>query len=83
MSAANLESVLEIAPDPTVIIDREVRVVAASAPAALLFGRPGSELAGLPLEELIPGGVLDPEAELSVRRPDGAELPVEISVGVV
>ena len=83
MSAANLESLLEIAPDPTVIIDREVRVVAASAPAALLFGRPGSELAGLPLEELIPGGVLDPEAKLSVRRPDGAELPVEISVRVI
>jgi len=83
MIAADVQSLLEIAPDPTVIVDRAVRVVAASEPAALLFGRSRSELRGLPLEELVPGGVLDPEARLTVRRPDGAEFPVEISVRVI
>jgi PAS domain S-box-containing protein len=83
MIVADLRSLLEIAPDPTVIVDREVRIVAASGPAAVLFGRPRSELPGLLLEDLIPGGVLDPEAKLSVRRPDGTELPVEISVRVI
>lgn len=72
-----------MAPDPTVIVDRKVRIVTASESAALLFGRPRSELRGFPLEELVLGGVLDPEASLTVRRPDGIEFPVEISVRVI
>ncbi len=76
MIAADLQSLLEMAPDPTVIVDRGVRVVAASESALLLFGRPRSKLRGSPLEGLIPGGVLDPEARLAVRRPDGREFPV-------
>ena len=83
MIAADLQSLLEMAPDPTVVIDRGVRVVAASESAALLVGRSRLELRGFPLEELVPGGVLDPEASRTVRRPDGIELPVEISVRVI
>ncbi len=79
----DLQCLLEMAPDPTVIVDRGVRVVAASESAALLLGRPRSELRGALLEELVPGGVLDPEARLTVRRPDRIEFPVEISVRVI
>ncbi len=79
MIAADLQNGLEMAPDPTLVVDRRVRIMAASASAALLCGRSCSELRGLPVEEIVPGGVLDPEARLTVRRPDGVEFPVEIS----
>lgn len=83
MIAADLQSLLELAPDPTILVDRGVRVMAASESAALLCGRSCSELRGLPLEEIVPGGVLDPEARVTVRRPDGVEFPVEISVRAI
>jgi len=83
MISADLQSLLEMAPDPTVIVDRGMRIAVASESAALLFGRPRSELRGFPLEKLIPGGVLDPEAKLAVRRPDGTAFPVEISARVI
>jgi PAS domain S-box-containing protein len=83
MTVTGAHGVLDIAPDPILIVDRELRVVAGSQPAAALFGRPGSELAGMRLEELIPGGVLDPEAKLHARRADGTQLPIEISVRVI
>ena len=54
------------------VVDRELRVLAASTAAASLLGRRPSDLAGLELDEFLPGGVLDPEAKLSVRRPDGS-----------
>jgi PAS domain S-box-containing protein len=66
-----------------VIVDGRLRVVAASESAALLLGRPSSEMPGIGIEAAIPGGVLDPEAQLVARRPDGSELPVEISVRVI
>jgi len=66
-----------------VVVDRRLRIVDASRAAGSLLGRPRSELAGLSLDAFLPGGVLDPEAKLSVRRADGSQLPVEISVRVV
>jgi len=83
MTSAALHRLLGLAPDPMVIVDREVRLLAGSESAASLLGRAAPDLRGLPLEVLIPGGVLDPEAKLTLRRPDGAELPVEISVRVI
>ena len=79
----DLHRLLDLAPDPTVVVDRELRVLAASAAAASLLGRHPSDLAGLELDEFLPGGVLDPEAKLSVRCPDGSGFPVEISVRVI
>ncbi len=83
MTATGAHGVLDIAPDPILIVDRELRVVSGSQPAAALFGRPRAELAGMRLEELIPGGVLDPEAKLDARRADGTQVPIEISVRVL
>jgi len=83
MIAGDLQTQLEMAPDATVIVDREARVVGASESAALLFGRSRSELRGVPVEELVRDGVLDPEARLTGQRPDGIEFPVEISVRVI
>ncbi len=83
ITSAELHSLLDLVPDPTLVVDRDLRVVAASRAASLLLGRSHSDLAGLSLDEFLPGGVLDPEAKLNVRRPDGSELPVEISVRVI
>ncbi|MGI8946041.1 MAG: PAS domain S-box protein [Thermoleophilaceae bacterium] len=83
MSTAELRSLLDAAPDPTIVVDRELRLVAASEPAARLCGRTRAELEGLALDRLIRGGVLDPEAKLNLRRADGTDLPVEISVRVI
>ena len=83
MTAEDLQSLLEMTPDPTILLDRGVRILAASESAARLFGRPHSKLRGTPLGDLVPGGVPDPEASLTVRRPDGTEFPVEISARVI
>ncbi len=83
MASGALDDLLEIAPDPTLVIDRQLRIVAAGEPAARLFGRSRDQLLTLPLEALIPGGVLDPEQKLSALRGDGSELPIEISVRVL
>ncbi len=82
MTTADLPSALDLAPDATLVLDRGLRVLAASRPAGELFGRTPAELTGLALDCLIPGGTLDPEARLTARRPDGSELPIEISVRV-
>ena len=65
------------------VVNRELHVLAASRGAGTLLGHDPSGLVGLRLDEFLPGGVLDPEAKLSVRRADGHELPVEISVRVI
>ncbi len=79
----DLNSLLDLAPDPTVVVARDLHVLAASTAAASLLGRSPADLAGLGLDEFLPGGVLDPEAKLSVRRPDGSAFPVEVSVRVI
>jgi PAS domain S-box-containing protein len=83
VTAADLARALEMAPDPTLLVDRHLRVLAVSAPAAALFGRPADELTGLALDRLVPGGTLDPDAKLTALRPDGRELPIETSVRVL
>ncbi len=83
MIAADLQSLLEMAPDPTVVVDRGVRITAASESAARLLGRPLGELLGVPISEHVRGGVLDPGANLTACRPDGTEFPAEISVRVI
>lgn len=78
-----LDALLALAPDPTLILDRAGRIAAADARVAELAGRAVEQLVGLPFDELIPQGVLDPDLRLTVRRPGGHEIPVEISVRVV
>jgi len=83
MRSQAVDTLLELAPDPTIVVDRAVRVAAACDRAARLFGRSRQEILGRPLEEVVSGGVLDPEAKLYALRPDDLELPIEISVRVV
>ncbi|HEY6780423.1 MAG TPA: PAS domain-containing protein, partial [Thermoleophilaceae bacterium] len=83
MTSGGLDDLLELTPDPTLIVDRALRIVAAGEPAARLFGRSREQLLALGLDALIPGGVLDPERKLSALRGDGSELPIEISVRVL
>ncbi|HEY4276852.1 MAG TPA: PAS domain S-box protein [Conexibacter sp.] len=78
-----LSSLLALAPDPTIVLDRHGVIAAADERVGELAGRATKELVGLPFDALIPQGILDPDMRLSVRRADGSELPVEISVRVV
>jgi signal transduction histidine kinase len=65
-------TVLESAPDPLVVTDRQGRIVFLNAQAERLFGYDGAELAGAPLEQVVP-------TVMGVRR-DGSEFPAEISL---
>ena len=48
------EALLEAAPDPVVIVDREGRIAIVNARAEAVFGYPRAELLGQPVEMLIP-----------------------------
>jgi PAS domain S-box-containing protein len=80
MVEAPLDSLLELAPDAMLALDRDGRVVAANERAAELFGyrlddflaRPGRLLLGLPAAG---AGV----AECTGRHRDGTEIAVEVS----
>jgi PAS domain S-box-containing protein len=93
---ALVRGVLDSAPDALVVIDREGRIVLANAQVERLFGYTRRELLDSPMERLLPQGLgavraahrasrrtrpmgagLDPVG----RRKDGAEFPVEISLG--
>jgi PAS domain S-box-containing protein len=78
-----IDALLALAPDPTIVLDRHGAIAAADERVGELAGRPLRELLGMPFDALIPQGVLDPDMRLSLRRGDGSEIPVEISVRVV
>jgi len=83
MPAPALDALLALAPDPLLVLDRDGVVAAADERVGELARRPASELVGQRFDALIPQGVLDPDMRLSLRRGDGGEIPVEISVRVV
>jgi diguanylate cyclase (GGDEF)-like protein/PAS domain S-box-containing protein len=94
-----LRELLEAAPDPTVAVDEDGRIVLANHQVEEVFGYPPTELVGSFVETLIhervqgahrthratfaatasarPMGV---GLDLAVRRKDGAEVPVEVSL---
>ena len=80
---------LQAAPDATIIVDAQGKVVLANSGAETLFGYTAGELVGQPVERLLPRRqyVLHPQArpmgqglELFGRHRDGREFPVEISL---
>ncbi|HET9093149.1 MAG TPA: PAS domain S-box protein [Acidimicrobiales bacterium] len=50
-----LTPLLALMPDAALAVDREGRVVAANAPAHVLFGYDAGGLVGLPVDDLVPG----------------------------
>ncbi|MDO8213321.1 PAS domain S-box protein [Conexibacter sp. CPCC 206217] len=83
MTADQLAALLQLAPDPTIVLDRHGLVAVADERAAELAGGGASDLVGARFDALIPQGVLDPDARLTLKRTDGREFPVEISVRVI
>lgn len=65
-------SLLESMPDAILVANAHERVVQANRLAGALFGYAASEMRGMPLASLLPGGGAD-----SGRRQDGGEFPVE------
>ncbi|HEU5002973.1 MAG TPA: ATP-binding protein [Actinomycetota bacterium] len=84
-------------PDPMLGVDRQGVVRFANAHAERLFGRPRSQMTGRPAEGLLredagglPRSLADPElrqmetpVEMAVVRPDGTEIPVEVTLSLV
>jgi len=68
---------LEGAPDAMICVDRRGRIARVNAQTERLFGYQRDELAGEPVEILIP------EMVLSARRRDGSTFPAEISLSTI
>jgi protein-histidine pros-kinase len=97
-SEEKFRGLLEAAPDATVIVDEDGKIVLVNAQTKRLFGYEREELVGEPVERLVPIGFAtvngdaglhaqDPRTQamgvgpdLSARRKDGSEFPVEISL---
>jgi protein-histidine pros-kinase len=88
----------EAAPDAMIGVDARGVVVLVNAQAERLFGHPRADLAGRPVESLVPEagrsiraahlrhpGVrrAEPDITLSARRSDGTDVPAEISLSTV
>jgi PAS domain S-box-containing protein len=84
----------ETAPHALLVVDAKGCVERANHRAELLFDRPVTELLGLPVEALLPAGLIAPpqaagDAQepaprvMSARSADGSELPVQVHVGLL
>ncbi|HEX6116004.1 MAG TPA: ATP-binding protein [Solirubrobacterales bacterium] len=80
---SSLERLFEAAPAAMLIEDDAGRVALANAAAARLLGRDAAELIGRQAEEVLPSAERDERGRQSVAHPDGAALPVEVTVSVV
>jgi two-component system cell cycle sensor histidine kinase/response regulator CckA len=84
---AQMQAVLDAAPDPLLGVAEDGRIVLVNASAERLFDIPRADMTGMPVRRLLPGGV-DPGPDGAgalplARRKDGAELPVEITLSTL
>jgi PAS domain S-box-containing protein len=74
-------AIVEAMPDAVLLIDQAETIVFANARVEAMLGYGRDELVGRSIEVLVPRGVGDARRpDLSVRRKDGSELSVEMSV---
>ncbi|WP_432840531.1 PAS domain S-box protein [Dactylosporangium sp. CA-092794] len=78
---AQMQALLDAAPDPLVGVDERDRIVLVNASAERLFGFPRFDLTGLPVAALVPGGVRT--APAVARRKEGGEVPVDITLSTL
>lgn len=74
-----LHRVADAAPDAVFVVAADGRIVFANARAAVIFGRPVDDLVGSDIEGLVPDRT-DPTTQLTARRADGTEFPVDVSL---
>ncbi|MHB8872495.1 MAG: PAS domain-containing sensor histidine kinase [Myxococcaceae bacterium] len=87
---AKFRALLEAAPDAIVITDENRRISLLNAQALSLLWYARADLLGKPVETILPERfrqapgqmhpLANPDPELMVRRADGAEIPVEVSL---
>jgi PAS domain S-box-containing protein len=82
MALHTLETVVELAPDPMLVVDAGRRIVALNQHAARLLGYERAELFERPIETILPlPSETGAPSETTARSRDGLKLPVEVSVG--
>ena len=90
-----VRQVFEAAPNATIMIDGDRRIVVVNQQVERVFGYQREELVGAPIDTLIPGRLharaadrpavrtLGAGGDLFGRRKDGSEVPVEVSLNVI
>jgi len=101
-SEGRFRQLVEQAPDAVIVVDAEGKISTCNRRTAEVFGYAPSELAGAPIELLVPersrpvhqqrrddfvgaptSRPMGAGADLSGRRKDGSEFPIEVSLGTV
>lgn len=79
-SRAQLQSILDHARDPILLVDAGSRVQVANAAAARQFRQPLTEIIGSPIQSLVPSyGARS--GEVQARRADGSVFTADLSIG--
>jgi PAS domain S-box-containing protein len=83
---ARYRTISDTAPDATISIDANARIILVNPAATRIFGWDASEMIGQPLTTLLPTfqlGERPPDSELPGRRKDGTDFPAEVCFGAV
>ncbi|WP_433615609.1 PAS domain S-box protein [Dactylosporangium sp. CA-139114] len=81
---AQVQAVLDAAPDPLLGVGEDDRIVLVNASAERLFGIARFDMIGMPVRRLLPGGVDVSRGECAVaHRRDGTGLPVDITLSTL
>ena len=80
-SSDRLQQLIESAPDVVLVTDADGGVLQANERLAAVLGWSPAEIVGRPVQELLPGGLV--EGETLARHRSGAEVPVDISTSSI